>query len=90
MKRYQVIGGQYEPFWYGESDTLRGASGLPPTTKSIGTTGKGGTSPRSMRQRTWKSWKSTAGSSTVTVPESVCPRTVLCLWTISRIGKRRN
>lgn len=25
MKRYQVIGGQYEPYWYGESDTLRGA-----------------------------------------------------------------
>ena len=23
MKRYQVIGGQYEPYWYGESDTLR-------------------------------------------------------------------
>ena len=25
MKRYQVIGGQYEQYWYGESDTLRGA-----------------------------------------------------------------
>lgn len=25
MKRYQVIGGQYEQCWYGESDTLRGA-----------------------------------------------------------------
>lgn len=25
MKAYQVIGGQYEQYWYGESDTLRGA-----------------------------------------------------------------
>lgn len=25
MKRYQVIGGQYESCWYGESDSLRGA-----------------------------------------------------------------
>lgn len=25
MKRYQVIGGQYEKKWYGESDTLIGA-----------------------------------------------------------------
>lgn len=25
MKEYQVIGGQYEPYWYGEADTLRGA-----------------------------------------------------------------
>lgn len=25
MKKYQVIGGQYEPCWYGESDSLRGA-----------------------------------------------------------------
>lgn len=25
MKKYQVIGGQYEYKWYGESDTLRGA-----------------------------------------------------------------
>lgn len=25
MKAYQVIGGQYEQCWYGESDTLRGA-----------------------------------------------------------------
>ena len=25
MKKYQVIGGQYEYCWYGESDTLRGA-----------------------------------------------------------------
>ena len=25
MKNYQVIGGQYEQHWYGESDSLRGA-----------------------------------------------------------------
>lgn len=25
MKRFQVIGGQYESHWYGESNTLRGA-----------------------------------------------------------------
>ena len=25
MKKYQVIGGQYEPHWVGESDSLRGA-----------------------------------------------------------------
>lgn len=25
MKKYQVIGGQYEPHYYGESDSLRGA-----------------------------------------------------------------
>lgn len=25
MKRYQVIGGQYESYWYGESDSLHGA-----------------------------------------------------------------
>lgn len=25
MKKYQVIGGQYESYWYGESDTLHGA-----------------------------------------------------------------
>ena len=25
MKAYQVIGGQYEQYWYGESDSLRGA-----------------------------------------------------------------
>jgi len=25
MKKYQVIGGQYEAHWYGESDSLRGA-----------------------------------------------------------------
>lgn len=25
MKAYQIIGGQYESHWYGESDTLRGA-----------------------------------------------------------------
>ena len=25
MKAYQVIGGQYESHWYGESDSLRGA-----------------------------------------------------------------
>ena len=25
MKKYQVIGGQYEQHWYGESDSLRGA-----------------------------------------------------------------
>lgn len=25
MKKYQVIGGQYESKWYGESDSLRGA-----------------------------------------------------------------
>ena len=25
MKAYQVIGGQYERSWYGESDSLRGA-----------------------------------------------------------------
>lgn len=25
MKKYQVIGGQYEFCWHGESDTLRGA-----------------------------------------------------------------
>ena len=25
MKKYQVIGGQYESVWYGESDSLRGA-----------------------------------------------------------------
>lgn len=25
MKKYQVIGGQYESKWYGESGTLRGA-----------------------------------------------------------------
>ncbi len=28
MKKYQVIGGQYESYWYGESDTLRGAKWL--------------------------------------------------------------
>lgn len=25
MKKYQIIGGQYEQYWYGESDSLRGA-----------------------------------------------------------------
>lgn len=25
MKKYQIIGGQYESCWYGESDSLRGA-----------------------------------------------------------------
>lgn len=25
MKKYQIIGGQYESRWYGESDSLRGA-----------------------------------------------------------------
>ena len=25
MKKYQIIGGQYESKWYGESNTLRGA-----------------------------------------------------------------
>lgn len=25
MKQYQVIGGQYESYWYGESDSLHGA-----------------------------------------------------------------
>ena len=25
MKEYQVFGGQYEQYWYGESDSLRGA-----------------------------------------------------------------
>ena len=25
MKKYQVIGGQYESCWYGESDSIRGA-----------------------------------------------------------------
>ena len=25
MKQYQIIGGQYEQFWYGESDSLHGA-----------------------------------------------------------------
>lgn len=25
MKKYQVIGGQYEPYWYGESDNLTAA-----------------------------------------------------------------
>ena len=25
MKKYQIIGGQYESHWYGESDSLRGA-----------------------------------------------------------------
>lgn len=25
LKAYQVIGGQYEQHWYGESDTMRGA-----------------------------------------------------------------
>lgn len=25
MKQYQIIGGQYESKWYGESDSLRGA-----------------------------------------------------------------
>lgn len=25
MKEYQVIGGQYESCWYGESDSVRGA-----------------------------------------------------------------
>lgn len=25
MKKYQVIGGQYEQCWYGESDSLHGA-----------------------------------------------------------------
>ena len=25
MKKYQIIGGQYEYVWYGESDSLRGA-----------------------------------------------------------------
>lgn len=25
MKKYQVIGGQYESVWYGESDSLHGA-----------------------------------------------------------------
>ena len=25
MKKYQVIGGQYESCWYGESNTIRGA-----------------------------------------------------------------
>jgi hypothetical protein len=25
MKKYQVIGGQYEQYWYGESDSIRGA-----------------------------------------------------------------
>jgi len=25
MKKYQVIGGQYESIWYGESDSLLGA-----------------------------------------------------------------
>ena len=25
MKKYQVIGGQYEQYWYGESDSLHGA-----------------------------------------------------------------
>ena len=25
MKKYQVIGGQYESKWYGESDSIRGA-----------------------------------------------------------------
>ena len=25
MKKYQVIGGQYESCWYGESDSLHGA-----------------------------------------------------------------
>lgn len=26
MKKYQVIGGQYEQYWYGESDALRSAA----------------------------------------------------------------
>ena len=25
MKKYQIIGGQYEQLWYGESDSLHGA-----------------------------------------------------------------
>lgn len=25
MKKYQIIGGQYESHWYGESDSLHGA-----------------------------------------------------------------
>lgn len=28
MKSYQVIGGQYEQHWYGESDSLRGAKNI--------------------------------------------------------------
>ena len=28
MKNYQVIGGQYEQHWYGESDSLRGAKSI--------------------------------------------------------------
>lgn len=28
MKKYQVIGGQYEQYWYGESDSLRGAKSI--------------------------------------------------------------
>ena len=28
MKRYQVIGRQYEQHWYGESDSLRGAKSI--------------------------------------------------------------
>lgn len=28
MKRYHVIGGQYESYWYGETDSLHGAKCL--------------------------------------------------------------
>lgn len=28
MKKYQVIGGQYEQYWYGESDTICGAKNI--------------------------------------------------------------
>lgn len=28
MKKYQVIGGQYEPCWYGESDTIEEAQDI--------------------------------------------------------------
>ena len=55
MKKYQVIGGQYESCWIGESDSLHGAKILATRNMSIGTTGRAGTSPASTAPRTWRS-----------------------------------
>ena len=35
LKQYQVIGGQYEQFWYGQSDTLRGAKMIAARNKEL-------------------------------------------------------
>ena len=74
MKAYQVIGGQYESHWYGESDSLRGAKIIAERNKEYWDNWKGWHKPKIYKAEDCedieaKGWITVPDGSTVRIPK---------------------